>query len=1019
MNYRFGLCALALLAACGGEPSESSSAADVATASPDATGAPDGMTYIDGSKDASDAQGETSDAVTPDSDVSGDAERPVEPPDCDASSPCVLSATPTGEGCDVVFAEAGAPCDDGDADTVEDSCDGQGICAGLLFDCEDDLVGKAQWFGWESQGALDGLFEFGQTHVTRAVEDRLAPPVSAERETLVLFTPDEPAGPGAVMRLSASLNGASLGVLEMSPPTQLPRPLEQELTQTQLEPYSEQAWSATLPWTWIRPGVSLRVGLEDGEKKRVAEHTLDDLGSPHHFTLTRTHMILFGEPDFEVVPPQPAAKVAADMAPWVPGAELRWVDTSPWRLSQVVVNTSEGPRWAQSEAERVEITTDGSRWNIIKHQGALRLSLANTGRGLRMTGASQGDSSPYSYGTSMVQGWVRLEDGSYADINNAGLAAGWTGWSGMWLNECGNGFIHEVGHTFTLAHFTNGTSESWGIADEYPLNGVNLGSHPWGYDSVRRRFRTWYRVNMNGPVMEDGALVGKRDPMNGGEASNQVSCYPQYTAYQMKRSQAWLETSPTLMAVDDVPGVYRWSPEEKSYLHEEPAQANQKPIAVDGPAVTLIGTLGNLDDVCQTYPPIHIPEGNVFEHPNPENPDLPGVFNGAQWFLQIDYADGSTERALIARAAIPLDDTSLSLYSLNLDATRKPTVVSLHRSASAYPAIDVDGAELIHVRQLDPMPKQPKPVLRVGRGQLPNDELRLNLLCDSEINCGPRSASATFSAPDGVVSFSPVAAKAAPALCSTHGDVSVWQIPVVSETGVETTVTAHAQRRISAPPHSVHVPAEDITNWLSADNARQSLSLWLPYGPNSDLPAGVYTTPSTFDVQVLRDGVVTETIAVRVSLNVREVETVTIPPNYMSDGVAIPEGDSNSSIYYVFEDPQIGPAGSKWWGSNVGNVIHVPVQDQETGDLATLVLRAHKVACGDWWEINTGQSADWGCTHSVHLALEPDANPGLLAGHTYVSPGSHPVVIKALRWHQPDAGQVLDVLALRVQHTAP
>ena len=291
----------------------------------------------------------------------------------------------------------------------------------------------------------------------------------------------------------------------------------------------------------------------------------------------------------------------------------------------------------------------------------------------------------------MVQGWVGFADGTYADVNNAGLAAGWTGWSGMWLNECGNGFIHEVGHSFTLAHFTGGASASWGISQEYPLNGVNVEGHPWGYDSVRRRFRTWYRVNSDGPVMENGALVGKRDPMNGGESPNAVSCYPQYTAYQMKRSQGWLQSSPTILNVDDAPGIYRWSVDEGAYLAEEASADNQTPMAVDGPVITLTGTLGNLDEVCQTYPPIHIPEGNAFALPDPQDPELPGVYSGAQWFLQVDYADGSTERALIARGAIAPDDTGMYLYSLNLDATRAPTVASPCRWAISMHSMERGG----------------------------------------------------------------------------------------------------------------------------------------------------------------------------------------------------------------------------------------------------------------------------------------------------------------------------------------
>ena len=58
------------------------------------------------------------------------------------------------------------------------------------------------------------------------------------------------------------------------------------------------------------------------------------------------------------------------------------------------------------------------------------------------------------------------DDGSYEDLNNAPWAAGWTGWTGIWLGECGNAFIHEVGHSGTLLHFVDGTAAAWGIADE-------------------------------------------------------------------------------------------------------------------------------------------------------------------------------------------------------------------------------------------------------------------------------------------------------------------------------------------------------------------------------------------------------------------------------------------------------------------------------------------------------------------------------------------------------------------------
>jgi hypothetical protein len=889
-----------------------------------------------------------------------------------------------------------------------------------LESCKDALVPALEWFPPQDAEALPGLLEFGQTHVTQADEKRLAPPVTVERETLLLFTPDEPIPETADVRVVALEGDTALGVLRLDAPNMLPKALEQGLTATPLEPYSASAWSATLPWHWVRNGVSLRVGVLDGETLRANAHTLESLGAPHRFNITRTHIVLFGDEDYAISPPYPSAKIARDFHGSLPGAEVRWVNTSVWRLDGMVVNTAEGPRWAHSEEERLAITTDANRWKILKHQAALRLSLANTGRGLRLTSPPQGDSSPYSFGTSVAQGWVHNGSGNYSDINNAGLAAGWTGWSGMWLNECGNGFIHEVGHSCTLAHFTGGTSAKWGITEEYPNDGVNLSGHPWGYDTTRRAFRTWYRVNNGGVVTNENGWVGKRDPMNGGESANAITCFPQYTGYHARKIQAWQQNSPTITNVDGVPGIYRWDVALGAYVLEDPAQGNQRPIAVGGPVITVIGTLGNLDEVCQTYPPIFLASGNAFELPDPMDPELPALFAGAQWFLAITYQDGSTERALIKKAAIPESDTGLTLYSLNLDATRNPVQVDLYRSAVAYPNLTVADATLIHTRVIE-APTEPVPAIQtVGRGKLANAGLTLKQWCDAGLNCDGRALETTFLYAKSPIHFAPKdAADSEPVLCGAQGDVSAWSIPVTSDEGASATIVVHAQRVITAGSQSVAVPALDQTPWLVSPDTTQGLRIWIPYSENMGLTAGRYRSETPYEVSALKEDGVFHDIPIEIDLRVHSVTPIAIPPNYKSEGIAIPEGDPKSSLYYVFEDGGIGPSGSHWWGDNTGNIITVPVMDVDSGDAATLVLRAHKIACGDWWGINTGQSADWGCTHKVHLQLEDGANASLVSGHTYSSPGSHPVVIKGVRWHQPNAGQVLGILALDITHTAP
>lgn len=98
--------------------------------------------------------------------------------------------------------------------------------------------------------------------------------------------------------------------------------------------------------------------------------------------------------------------------------------------------------------------------------------------------------------------------------------------------------------SFTLAHFVgSATSESWDIGDEYPDGGTSSAATPWGYDTPSRRFRTWYDV-------DDGS--GKDDPMNGGEAANAETCFPQFTAYHAMRMQVRCVLFPTPVGLTEI-----------------------------------------------------------------------------------------------------------------------------------------------------------------------------------------------------------------------------------------------------------------------------------------------------------------------------------------------------------------------------------------------------------------------------------------------------------------------------------
>ena len=54
---------------------------------------------------------------------------------CPGVTTCTTDYTKDGEGCLPSHAPSGTPCDDGNAETAQDQCDGAGLCVGSPFDC--------------------------------------------------------------------------------------------------------------------------------------------------------------------------------------------------------------------------------------------------------------------------------------------------------------------------------------------------------------------------------------------------------------------------------------------------------------------------------------------------------------------------------------------------------------------------------------------------------------------------------------------------------------------------------------------------------------------------------------------------------------------------------------------------------------------------------------------------------------------------------------------------------------------
>jgi hypothetical protein len=402
-----------------------------------------------------------------------------------------------------------------------------------------------------------------------------------------------------------------------------------------------------------------------------------------------------------------------------------------------------------------------------------------------------------------------------------------------------------------------------------------------------------------------------------------------------------------------------------------------------------------------------LPSGNAFALPDPTDLALASDYEGARWFLEIDYADGSRERALINRGAMDTT-TGLALYSLNLEASREPTAVSLYLADAAYPNIDPSEAVLMHSRAIGPSAELPTTVVRVGRGFVAGGDLTLAQRCSAGVDCDVRSSRSSWrlgGVPLGLrdaAGTSPAAAH-----CLESGGVVALELPVISDVGEDATVVLHAQRVMGGGEGEWAGPMNDVTPWFGAPDTQQSLSVWLPYAANGDLAPGRYRGAGDLTILGTLDGTAFSSTGLAVDFTVRQTTEVDLADEYTSPGVGL----ADSSVYYLVEDSSMGPAGSLWWGGDEPTVLRVPVVDEDSGAVVTLMLDSWKEACGSRWELNSGQTSDWGCDHAVVLRVAEEGNDALEVGRTYRSPGSSPLVVTAYRWHQPGAGQVLQTLA--------
>lgn len=245
-----------------------------------------------------------------------------------------------------------------------------------LDTCVAELVSEPVWRSTAMASHLAGTLELGQTHIVHAEgEVRISPRIVAQREALVLFTPEATLAEDEMLVLAAFSSGdaaIAMGTLALLPPSEPVPIVEQKLTDVTLEGYGAGGWHTTIPAEWVREGGVLRIGRTtsgpdgSGLITEMREHAFVDLFPPYPFTVSHAKMVLFGDeahmPELERriglsnMNELDYAKLARDYFPTLPFSELRWVEAPLVVLDEIVTQTESGVQLVSDEATYSEVS---------------------------------------------------------------------------------------------------------------------------------------------------------------------------------------------------------------------------------------------------------------------------------------------------------------------------------------------------------------------------------------------------------------------------------------------------------------------------------------------------------------------------------------------------------------------------------------------------------------------------------------------------------------------------------------
>lgn len=562
--------------------------------------------------------------------------------------------------------------------------------------------GKKRQLRNDLTGDLEGEIQFIQSHTAAPnnnwqenkqdqTQSIYRPNLVSWRDVLVVLIPTQKSPPITIDLRVSSPGKADLTV-SMAPPEAIPAPDKQPGHSVT---YSKRAWSAVIPWDYVKTGMALHF-ISDAGAPSAVQGSLSadniDYGKASYMVYSSIKLGMLTAPTtaFKYTVDAPI-KAANEYFSTIPVSKLVMSVYAPMELPRVIVSdrsTEEPTIYAEPEHS----ATTGSVYS-----GDMRGDVAKSTVGMGIDTANFGISSNtinQSYDHVFKIDQVHFSQGAYT---NGVVTHGLSGGNGVatLISGRGNEASHEWGHNYGMGHYPgrgltqdgrwafHNPSEGWEYLPFYHRLRVNLGKYignnfpvecQWGNpDYPSQAAETPARICQNGWIFQN-------DPMSGGNyGASPLSDFTNYTA----RTAGFIQRDVGSYPVPDAsyPSGYKmWNTQLGEY--QEWDENKPVPVAVGVPVATILGGYdpdypsdyqyqGTAQDQAVIYPTFHGNYGNVFDLPAPDLSD-------GQDHCWVDVSNAAGTPKLVEIAHQRLNAGVINRLSFNLHASFKPTLAELY-----------------------------------------------------------------------------------------------------------------------------------------------------------------------------------------------------------------------------------------------------------------------------------------------------------------------------------------------------